>query len=115
TAAGSYTVVTLSVPHGCEGSPTTLVRIDLPESIPAVTPTVNPNWTVEKSVEQRAEPLQDAHGNAITERVTSVTYTAIGDGLPEGYRDAFELSLKLPAGEAGDVIEFPTYQECAEG
>ena len=115
TAAGSYTVVTFSVPHGCEGSPTTHVRIELPESIPAVTPTVNPNWTVEKNVETLAEPLQDAHGNEITERVASVVYTAIGSGLADGYRDAFELSLQLPAGEAGDVVEFPTYQVCAEG
>ncbi|WP_395640926.1 YcnI family protein [Pseudolysinimonas sp.] len=115
TAAGSYTVVTFSVPHGCEASPTTQVTIELPESIPSVTPTVNPNWTVEKNVETLAEPLEDAHGNEITERVASVVYTAIGDGLADGYRDAFELSLKLPEGEAGDVVEFPTYQVCAEG
>lgn len=115
TAAGSYTVLTFSVPHGCEGSPTLEVRVELPESVPAVTPTVNPNWTVAKAVEELAEPLEDAHGNAITERVASVTYTAIGAGLPDGYRDTFELSLQLPAGEAGDVVEFPTFQTCAEG
>jgi len=115
TAAGSYTVVTFSVPHGCEGSPTNVVTIELPESIPAVTPTVNPNWTVEKVVEQLDEPITDAHGDEVTERVASVTYTAIGAGLAEGYRDAFELSLRLPDGEAGDLVEFPTYQVCAEG
>lgn len=115
TAAGSQTVVTFSVPHGCEGSPTTQVRIDLPESTPSATPTVNPNWTVEKTVEKLAEPLEDAHGNVIAERVASVTYTAIGAGLADGYRDAFELSLRLPAGEPGDVVEFPTFQVCVEG
>jgi Uncharacterized protein conserved in bacteria len=115
TAAGSSTVVTFSVPHGCQGSPTTAVRIELPESIPAVTPTVNANWTVEKTVEQLAEPLQDAHGNAVTERVTSVTYTAIGAGLAEGYRDTFELSLRLPEGDTGDVVAFPTFQTCVDG
>lgn len=115
TAAGSYTVITFSVPHGCEGSPTTQVVIEIPESTPSVTPTVNPNWTVEKTIEQLAEPLTDAHGNEITERVTEVTYIAIGAGLADGYRDAFELSLKLPEGEAGDTVEFPTHQICAEG
>jgi uncharacterized protein YcnI len=115
TAAGSYTVVTFSVPHGCEGSPTNVVTIELPESVPAVTPTVNPNWTVEKAVEQLDDPITDAHGNEITERVSSVVYTTTGDGLADGYRDTFELSLQLPEGEAGDVIEFPTYQVCAEG
>jgi len=115
SAAGSYTVVTFSVPHGCAGSPTTQVRIDLPESVPAVTPTVNPNWTVEKTVEQLAEPLEDAHGNVIAERVASVTYTTAGAGLPDGYRDTFELSLRLPTGEAGDVVEFPVFQTCVDG
>lgn len=115
TAAGSYTVVTFSVPHGCEGSPTNVVTIELPESVPAVTPTVNPNWTVEKVVEQLADPITDAHGNEITERVSSVVYTSTTGGLPDGYRDTFELSLQLPEGQAGDAVEFPVTQTCAEG
>lgn len=115
TVAGSSTVVTLSVPHGCEGSPTTAVTIQLPESVPSVTPTVNPNWTVEKVVEQLAEPLTDAHGNEVTERVSSVSYTTVGDGLADGYRDTFQLALTLPEGDAGDVVEFPVIQTCAEG
>lgn len=115
TAAGSYTVVTFSVPHGCDGSPTNVVTIDLPESVPSVTPTVNPNWTVEKVVEELARPINDAHGNELTERVARVVYTTTGAGLPDGYRDAFELSLQLPEGEAGDVVEFPVTQTCAEG
>lgn len=101
TAAGSYTVVTFSVPHGCEGSPTLVVDIDIPDSIASVTPTVNPNWTVAK--------------NTVDDRVESVTYTALGDGLADGYRDTFELSLQLPEGEAGDSVEFPVTQTCAEG
>jgi uncharacterized protein YcnI len=115
TAAGSSSVVTFSVPHGCDGSPTTVVTIQLPESVPTVTPTVNPSWTVEKVVEQLAEPLTDAHGNEITERVTSVVYTTTGAGLPDGYRDTFDLSLRLPEGEVGDVVAFPVVQTCSEG
>jgi uncharacterized protein YcnI len=115
TAAGSSTVVTFSVPHGCDGSPTTVVTIEVPEAVPAVTPTVNPNWTVEKVVEQLAEPLTDAHGNEIAERVTSVVYTTTGAGLADGYRDTFELSLRLPEGQVGDVVAFPVVQTCAEG
>src|SRR5690606_16236076 len=115
TAAGSYTVVTFSVPHGCEGSPTTAVEIEIPETILSVTPTVNPNWTISKTMVPLDAAQQDAHGDNITERVGSVTYTAIGEGLPDGYRDTMELSLQLPDGEPGDVVEFPTHQLCAEG
>lgn len=115
TAAASYSVVTFSVPHGCAGSPTLVVEIEIPESILSVTPTVNPNWTVGKVMVPLDEPVEDPHGEAITDRVGSVVYTAVGDGLPDGYRDTFALSLKLPEGEAGDVVEFPTVQTCAEG
>jgi len=115
TAAGSYSIVTFSVPHGCDGSPTTAIEIEIPETILAVTPTVNPNWTVAKNMVTLDTAQQDAHGENITERVGSVTYTAVGAGLPEGYRDMMELSLQLPEGEAGDVVEFPVHQLCAEG
>ena len=42
-AAGSYSVLTFSVPHGCDGSATTRVAIQVPEQILSVTPSVNPN------------------------------------------------------------------------
>lgn len=115
TAAGSSSVVTFSVPHGCDGSPTLALDIEIPETIISVTPTVNPNWTITKNMVPLDTAQQDAHGGDITERVGSVTYTAVGDGLPEGYRDTVALSLQLPDGEAGDVVVFPTLQRCAEG
>ncbi len=115
TSAGSYSVVTFSVPHGCDGSATTSIEIEIPAAILSVTPTVNPNWTIAKNMVPLDEVQQDAHGDNITERVGSVTYTAIGDGLPDGYRDTMELSLQLPDGDAGDLVEFPTHQLCADG
>ena len=116
TAAGSYTVVTFSVPHGCEGSPTQVVTIDLPESIASVTPTVNPLWSVEKAMVALDEPIESAHGgDPITERVGQVVYTSTSGGLADGVRDTFALSLQLPAGEPGEVVEFPVTQTCTEG
>ena len=54
TAAGSFTVVTMSVPHGCDGSPTTKVAIQIPKDILAVTPTRNPYYDVAKKIEKLA-------------------------------------------------------------
>ena len=54
-----------------------------------------------------------AEGNEITERVATVTYTAKSP-LPDGYRDAFELSVQLPESE-GTTLLFPTIQTCEEG
>ena len=114
TAAGSSSVITFSVPHGCDGSPTTGIEIQIPETILSVTPTVNPNWTVEKQTITLDEPLEGPHGE-VTERVASVVYTTTGDGLADGYRDTFDVQVLLPEGEAGDAVEFPVVQTCAEG
>lgn len=113
TAAGAYAVLELSVQHGCDGSPTTSVTIQMPEEITAVTPTRNALWTVEKESQQLDPPLTDSHGNEITERVTTVTYTA-RTPLPDGFRDAFELSVQLPE-SVGEALVFPTIQTCEQG
>lgn len=113
TAAGSYAVLTFSVGHGCEGSPTTGIAISMPEDIPQVTPTMNAGWVAEKQIEDLDEPITDAHGNEITERVAEVVYTA-DQPLPDGFRDTFELSVQLPDA-AGDTLTFPVVQTCEEG
>lgn len=109
TAAGSYTVVTFAVPHGCDASATTKITIDIPESILSVTPTVNANWTISENTEALESAIDDA-----TVRDAQIVYTALVP-LADGLRDTFELSLKLPDGEVGDVVEFPVTQDCVEG
>ncbi|MFZ7088179.1 YcnI family protein [Curtobacterium sp. RRHDQ10] len=117
TAADSYTTLTFSVPHGCDGSPTTALTFHVPSSVIEVTPTVNPNWTISKAT----EPYTSASSAADSEnpedagtRVTSVTYTATTP-LPADERDTFQLSLSLPDGKAGDVVAFPVTQTCEQG
>lgn len=113
TAAGAYTVLTVSVPHGCDGSATTRIAIKMPDAINAVTPTRNPFWTVDKRMQTLDEPVTDAHGNQVTERVDQVVYTA-RTPLPDGQRDTFELSLQLPE-DAGATLVFPIVQTCEQG
>lgn len=113
TAAGAYTVLTFSVGHGCEGSPTTRIAIQMPEAIPSVTPTLNQGWTVRKVSQKLAEPIEDAHGNKLTERISEVVYTA-RTPLADGFRDTFELSVQLPEAE-GDTVTFPVVQTCQKG
>ncbi len=113
TAANSYTIVTMSVPHGCDGAPTTRVAVQIPEDILAVTPTRNAYYDVVTKMEQLAEPVTDLHGNSVTERVASVVYTA-RTPLPEGQRDSFELSMQLPD-EPGETLAFPSIQTCQKG
>jgi uncharacterized protein YcnI len=111
--AGSSTIVTFSVGHGCEGSPTTKLEIQVPESVLSVTATRNPYYEVESTIVELDEPLTDSHGNEVTERTASIAYTATTP-LPDGQRDTFQLSFTVPDAE-GEVLAFPTIQTCQEG
>jgi periplasmic copper chaperone A len=111
-ASDGYTSQTFSVGHGCEGSPTTEVRIQIPPSVPQATPIVHPLWNV-KTKEGKKDPVE-LHGEKITRGVSEVTYTA-KQPLPDDRLAQFVVSLKLPAGKEGDVIYFPTVQNCEKG
>ncbi|MGH3334902.1 MAG: YcnI family protein [Nocardioides sp.] len=111
--AGAFTVLTVSVPHGCDGSPTTQIEMEVPEQILEVTPTRNPFYDVETKVTELDEPVTDEEGNEVTERIGSVVYTA-KQPLPDGMRDTFELSFQVPD-VAGETLTFPTIQTCAKG
>lgn len=113
-AADSYAVITFSVPHGCDDSPTTVIRINLPENVPTVTPTVNPGWEVATTKEALDTPIDLGEGRTLTERMTEVTYTA-KTPLDPHLRDAFQLSVHIPADAAGTSLVFPVVQECVEG
>ena len=112
TAAGAYTVLTFSNGHGCEGSPTKQITIQVPEGINDVTPTRQPFYDVKVVSEKLAEPIEDAHGNKLTERDSTVVYSA-KTPLPDGQRDAFEVSLQLPEEEG--TLAFPVIQTCVKG
>lgn len=117
TAAGSYTTATFSVPHGCDGSPTTKLQFHVPSSVIEVTPTVNPNWDITTTTEPYTSPSASADDESAEdagERVTSVTYTA-KTPLPADERDTFSLSFSLPDGKAGDVVALPVSQTCEQG
>ena len=114
TAAGAYTVLTVSVPHGCDGSPTTEVAVKMPDGITEVTPTRNALYDLEVVTAKLDDPIVAEDGDEITEGVSQVVYTA-RTPLPDGQRDTFELSLQIPEDAAGRTLAFPTIQTCEEG
>ncbi|WP_435737976.1 DUF1775 domain-containing protein [Cellulosimicrobium sp. PMB13] len=113
TTADSYTVLTFAFGHGCGESATTGIAIQMPEQILSVAPEIHPGWDVEKVMEELETPVDDGHGGQYTERVAEIVYTA-KTPVPNGYRDSFELSLKLPDA-ADETLDFPTVQTCEEG
>jgi len=112
--ADGYATLQVQVPHGCDGSATRVVRVRIPESVPAVTPQVHPGWEV--TTKEGPKHAVELHGEKVTRGVKEVVWTAtVAEPLPDDRLDVFGMSVKLPAGEAGDTVYFPTVQECVEG
>jgi periplasmic copper chaperone A len=80
--------------------------------VPTATPVVHPLWDV-STKEGKKDPVE-LHGEEITTGVSEIVYTA-KNPLPEGRLAQFAVSLKLPAGEEGDSLYFPTVQKCEKG
>lgn len=113
--AGSYNSVTLTVPHGCEESPTRAIAVEIPEGVESVTPMIHPGWEIEVATEPLDEPIESEGGEEITERTSQVTFTAeAGNELPDGFRDAFTIGFKTPE-TPGEWLFFKTVQTCTEG
>jgi periplasmic copper chaperone A len=113
TAAGAFAVLDVSVVHGCGGSSTTAITVQIPDGISSVTPTRHPLWEATVETALLASPVTDSHGNQVTERVASVTYVT-DEPLPDGIRDVFQLSIQIPEAE-GETLVFPTIQTCEDG
>jgi periplasmic copper chaperone A len=112
--ADGYATLQAQVPHGCEGSPTKAIRVQIPESVPSVTPQVHPGWKV--TTEDGPKDAVELHGETVTKGVEEVIWTAADAGpLPDDRLDIFGMSVKLPAGKAGDPVYFPTVQQCVKG
>lgn len=110
-AAGSAYKAVLRVGHGCEGAPTTAVRIQIPEGAMAVHPMPKPGWALETKTGAYAEPVayQD---QMLTEGVQEIIWS--GGELPDAWYDEFVFQVQLPDGKAGQVLYFPMVQECGE-
>ena len=100
TAAGSSSVLTFAFSHGCDGSPTTALTFEIPESIDSVSPTMHPGWTIDKVDEG--------------DRTSQVVYTALTP-VEDGFRDTIQLSVRLPEDAAGETLAFPVLQTCVAG
>jgi uncharacterized protein YcnI len=107
---GAYYVATLRVPHGCAGSATKALRVQIPPEINSARPMPKPGWRVEVIHEPLAQPVT-AEGRVLTRRVKEVVWH---DGvLPDEQFDEFSISLRLP--DHTGPVYFPVVQVCEVG
>lgn len=113
TSAGETAIVTFGFGHGCGDSPTTALVIQIPEQFTSATPVFTPGWSIEVEMEELDEPVSGGHGEEITERTSTVTFTA-DDPIENNIYAMVSLRLSLPEDAAGETIYFPIIQECED-
>jgi uncharacterized protein YcnI len=108
----SYKAV-MRVPHGCEGSPTTAIRIRIPAGVIGVKPMPKPGWTL-ATVTGKYPTTYTLRGAKVSEGVIEVAWS--GGKLPDAYYDEFVFTSAIAEElEAGKPIYFPVVQECEKG
>lgn len=109
--ANSYYVASFRVGHGCSGSPTTALRIEIPQGIVIARPQPKPGWTLEIEHAALDKPLVGEGGTPVTSRVSAIVWK--GGALPADQFDVFSVMMKLPA-QPGALL-FPVTQNCVSG
>jgi periplasmic copper chaperone A len=110
-ADSTYKAV-LRVGHGCEGKPTTTLRVKIPEGVIAAKPMPKPGWQL-ATITRTYEKTYDYFGTPLSEGVTEITWT--GGELPDEWYDEFVFRARLAGFAPGTVVYFPVVQECAGG
>jgi uncharacterized protein YcnI len=90
--AGTYQKLTFKVGHGCAGSATRELSVQLPEGINGAKPMPKPGWQIKLA------------GN---------TVSWSGGPLPDEYYDEFSMQVKLP--EQSGTRYFKVVQTCVVG
>ncbi len=113
-SVGSFYKAVLSVPHGCDGSATVKISVQIPEGIIAVKPMVKPGWTLEVKRGDYAKPYSYLHGAKLTQGPKEITWS--GGNIPDAYYDEFVMQAFV-AGELAPntTIHFPVVQTCEKG
>ena len=108
----SYQAV-LKVPHGCQGSATVGLSVQIPDGVLDVKPLAKPGWTIETTQAKYAQPYT-YHGNQVSEGVRTITWS--GGSLPAAHADAFAFHSQIAATlTPGNALVFPTVQTCEQG
>lgn len=110
--AGGYQLIELGIPHGCLSSPTTSVRIKIPDGITLVRPEGKTGWKLTYTSRKLATPLEMPDGTRLTEVADEVVWS--GGKLADLEFERFNLLVKLPA-TPGVALYFKTIQQCEKG
>ena len=109
--AGSAYKAVFQVGHGCQGSATTGISVQIPAGFQGAKPYSKAGWTLTTQSGKLPKPY-DSHGKQVSEDVTLVRWTAASKeaALQDAHFDEFTLRGKLP--ETAGPLWFKVLQTC---
>lgn len=112
-AIGSPYKAVFVVPHGCAGSATIKLRVQIPPGVIATDAKAPPGWEV-KTVTGKYAGEYEFQGKKISEGTTEVDWS--GGKLPDKTRETFTIDTFLTEGlKPNTTLYFPAVQECEQG
>jgi uncharacterized protein YcnI len=109
---GSFYKAVLRVPHGCAGSPTTKLRVRVPDGFLNVKPQPKAGWTLATTTGDY-DKAYSLYGRPVKSGVREIVWTG---ELPDAFYDEFVfvgyLAKNLPVGK---TLAVQVVQECAQG
>lgn len=111
-SVGSTYKAVMRVGHGCGGSPTLKIRVQIPEGVVAVEPMPKPGWKMD-TIEGPYKRPYDDNGTPVTQGVREIVWTG---KLPDRHHDEFVFQAYLTDSLKPDtILYFPVVQECEKG
>jgi uncharacterized protein YcnI len=108
----SYKAV-LRVPHGCQSSATTAIRVQIPEGLISVKPQPKAGWTIDLK-QGKYEAPHTLYGRQVESGVREIAWS--GGALPDDYYDEFVFVGYLSSDlTPGATLYLPVIQECKTG
>jgi len=109
---GEYKAVFV-VPHGCSGSPTIKLRVQIPEGVIATEAKPVAGWNVE-TVKGKYAKDYDLKGAKASEGIKEVAWS--GGKVPDKARQEFVIETYLTDSlKPNTTLYFPVVQECEQG
>jgi uncharacterized protein YcnI len=106
-------LVGFGIGHGCDGPPTTTVRMQIPLGVISVQPVAKPGWEITITRSSYAAPQMNGTAT-VAEGVTLIEWT--GGNLPDELYDQFWIRARVASNVAADTrLYFPMVQECPDG
>lgn len=112
--AGSYYKATLRVGHGCNGSPTRGLAVQIPAGFQGAKPQPKVGWTLTTHKAQLGKPY-NSHGKTVTEDVVMLRWVAKDKeaALPDDQFDEFAFMGRLP--DQPGALWVKVLQTCENG